>query len=115
MEITISYENQQSYGFGCPRHTYLTIKGKTLRSCLLQAFDSIYVGSNAQNILDYENEDIKRKLSDAELLHLLSNTIGGDGADFIYSIKQGDKILYNSGLAEKAELEITSDYDYLMI
>lgn len=109
MEIKISYEDQQAYGFGRARHTVLTIKGK------LQAFDSIYVGSNAQNILDYENEDIKRKLSDAELLHLLSNTIGGDGADFIYSIKQGDKILYNSGLAEKTELEITSDYDYLII
>lgn len=109
MKIKIDYEKYNP--FKGPSFASITLNGKTLRSCLLSAFDKLQLYSDANDIIEEENGEGK-KYSDDELLDILIEQ-SGDGADYIFTIKDLDtgKILYTDGGPDEDTDEFESEYD----
>lgn len=108
MKIKIDYEIYDRIG---GNFNSITISGKTLRSCLLSAFDKLQLYSDANDIIEEETEEGK-KYSDDELLDILIEQ-SGDGSDYIFTIKDLDtgKILYTDGGPDEDTDEFESEYD----
>lgn len=89
----------------------IIIQGKTLRSCLLEAFDTLGLYEEAEDVIYDEVNEIGHRLSDDELLDRMIDQ-SGDGSDYIFSITNLDngEILYDSGVCEEADV-VDSDYD----
>lgn len=108
MRIKIVYEEYERYSSGCIRSLY--IKGKTLRSCLLQMFDELSLYDEGKDILEREKYEEKRKYTNDELIE---NATINDGCDYIFSIVNIDtnESYYDSGDYEDAGEVIESKYD----
>ena len=66
-------------------HTTVTIEGKTVRSCLLEAFDCLNLYEDAEDVLYAEINTIGHKLSDKELIEKMIQQ-SGDKSDYILAI-----------------------------
>ena len=108
VRIQINYEEYDRCG---GQYNSIIIEGKTLRSCLLQAYDSLGLYEEAEDVIYDEVNEIGHRLSNDELLDRMINQ-SGDGSDYIFSILDIDtnKYLYDSGETDEAET-ISSDYD----
>ena len=89
----------------------IIIEGKTLRSCLLEAYDRLGLYEEAEDIIYDEVNEIGHRLSDDELLDRMIDQ-SGDGSDYIFSITNLDsgEIIYDSGVVEEADV-YESEYD----
>lgn len=87
------------------------IIGKTLRSCLLEALNQMFMYEGPEDIIDIEVNELHRRLTDKQLLKRIVD-MGGDGNDSILSIKNltSGQVIYDSG-DEPEVREIESDYD----
>ncbi len=104
MKIQINYESYDRCGGA---YNSITIEGKTLRSCLLEAFDHLGLYEEAEDVIYDEVNEIGHRLSDEQLLDRMIDQ-SGDGSDYIYSIVNLDngEIIYDGG-----EVEDTSSYE----
>lgn len=108
VRIQINYEIYDRCG---GQYNSIIIEGKTLRSCLLQAYDSLGLYEEAEDVINDEVNEIGHRLSNDELLDRMIDQ-SGDGSDYIFSILDIDtnKYLYDSGETDEPET-ISSDYD----
>ncbi len=108
MKIQINYESYDRCGGA---YNSITIEGKNLRSCLLEAFDQLGLYEEAQDVIYDEVNEIGHRLSDEELLDRMIDQ-SGDGSDYIYSIINLDdgSTIYSSG-DDSSNDEYESTYD----
>lgn len=97
-------------------YTTATIEGKTLRSCLLEAFDRLNLYEDAEDVLYAEMNTIGHKLSDEELIERMIQQ-SGDGSDYILAIinleKNKNEYLYidNDFFPYNCNEQYVSTYD----
>ncbi len=108
MKIQINYEIYDRMGGS---YNTIVIEGKTLRSCLLEAYDRLGLYEEAEDVIYDEVNEIGHRLSDDELLERMIDQ-SGDGSDYIFSIINLDtnQKIYDSGDGESCD-QYQSDYD----
>lgn len=110
MRLRFEYNSVED-GYPCG-HDQIIIKGKNLRSCLLTAFDFLEINDTASDVMDYEREELGRRMTDKELLSRLVHR-GDDGdEDTILKISNEDthETIYETSYHSDVD-EIDSYYD----
>lgn len=108
MQLKFTVEKYDRMG---GEYSIIVIEGDSLRSCLLQAFDTLGLYSTGEEIIEAEVCELERRFTDKELLDKIIEE-SGDGSDYIYSIINLDnnETLYDSGEGVSG-VTITSEYN----